>query len=82
MPKPCAARVFAVTAAKCSPVREPTERASHARTLFALVSVSWVENVFETTIARVVSGSSPASTASTCAPSTFDMKCTRGALAA
>lgn len=44
----------------------------------ALLMVSWVVNVLDATMNRLVSGSSFLSVSARCVPSTLDTKCTRG----
>ena len=77
MPKAAVLSVAVEIAANCA-AGSATFAAIQARTVCAFVIVSIVVKVFEATITSVVSGSSPESTSCACAPSTFEMKCSRG----
>ena len=55
-----------------------TLAAIQSRAVWALVIVSMVVKLFEATITNVVAGSSVARQSVASAPSTFEMKCSRG----
>ncbi len=77
MPNAVTSSVLVDSATKClATAPSPSASTSQARADLALVSVSWVVNVFEATMNRVVSGSSRFTVSAMWVPSTLETKWT------
>ena len=74
MPKADTAASLVDSATKCLAIASSgaPESRNQRRALWALVSVSWVVNVFEAMMNRVVSGSTRLHTSAMCVPSTLE----------